>query len=238
MTEQKLISKLQELKQIKPRKDWAFSVKMSILGSDAVVKKVSQGLTYKEMFSGILSLFNKRKLAYAFAVFLFVFAGGFGFMKVLPNDANMKISKESTAALVAIKSDVEIFKVRSKTLSEITKTDPKNVSLAVKEVKSAAKSLTDAIQKDPQLVKSVALEINNNKTYLDIVGGNDSTEVNDLYKTVVDYLIEGLEKNRINLTEDQKKTLDKIADLRDKGRYVYALESILLLNASIESEIN
>ncbi len=236
MTEQELISRLQALKQIKPTKQWAFSVKMSILGSDTVVKKVSQRLNYKEVFPGILGLFNQRKLAYAFVAFLFIFAGGFGFMKVLPNDANVKVSKESTAALVAIKSDVEIFKVKSKTLAEVTKTEPKNVSLAIKEVKSAAKELTVAIQKNPQLVKSIALDINNNKTYLDILGGDDSIEVNDLYKTVVDYLIEGLEKNRINLTEDQKKTLDKIEGLRDQGKYVYALESILLLNAAMESK--
>ncbi len=234
MTEKELISKIQGLKQIKPRKNWVILVKSDIFGlptqtgNNIIENKAVNKLNYTERLLNIFSPVFQRKFAYALAVFLFVFAGVFSFMKYgLPQD--VKVVEQSPAALTSIKSNVETFKIKSQNLAQAVRRKSNNISLALNEVKDAAKELTNAIQKDPQLAKTVALDINNNKTYLDIPDGNDLRETSDaLYKAIDSQMIGDLEKT--TLTEDQQKTLDVIKDLYNQGKYSSALENILLIN--------
>ncbi len=224
MTEQKLISRLQTLKQIKPRKDWAFSVKMSILGSDTVAKKVPQGLNYKEVFSGILGLFNQRKLAYAFAAFLFMVFGFVGFSGITSNNENIKLVNQSPAALALfdIKNNIDEFKIKSQNLMEATNNNSENISLAVKEVKSAVKNLTDAIQKNPKIAKDIALELKNNGILASLEGGIDLKEISDpLHKVIIEQLMKDDENTTFN--EVQQKVLLEVKGLYDQGKYSEAL---------------
>lgn len=240
MTEQELISKLQSLKKIKPRESWVVLAKSQILDHSTSLgakNKVFEDKTVKSsVFSDILGMIFQRKLAYALAAFLFVVAGLFGVMKYnAPNDTtDVKIVQQSQESLVAIKSDVEDFKAKSKNLSQIAQSNSQDITLAVKEVKEAANELTKAIKNDPQLAKEVALDINNNKTYLDIAGGDDLKETSDiLYKTIDEQMIKDLENT--TLTESQQKALNIAKDLYNERKYSSALESILLLDMSMKS---
>ena len=151
MTEQQLISKLQELKQIKPRKDWVALSKMNILGSDAIGKKVSVAPKYQWKFSDILGLFYQRKFAYALASFLFIAVGVFGFIRyAVVDNSNAKVALQSPVTLAAIKSNVEDFKIKSQNLADAAKSNLQELPLAVKAVKDAAKELASAIKKDPR----------------------------------------------------------------------------------------
>lgn len=233
MTEEQLTSKLQELKQIKPRKEWVVLAKSQILGNNVFNSKIDGN----SVLLDILRLIFQRKFAYSLVAFLFVTAGLFGFMKyVLPDNKtqSVKVAQQSQENLVSIKSDIEDFKAKSKNLSEIAKLNSQDITSAVEEVKDAAKGLTDAIEKDPQLAKAVALEINNNKTYLDIPGGDGLKETSDiLYKTIDNQMIEDLENT--TLTESQQEALYIAKDLYNQGKYSYALESILLLDVAIKN---
>ncbi len=227
MTEQELISRLQSLKQIKPRENWVVFAKSKIFE----VKPAKSSV-----FSEIMGSIFQRKVAYAFAAFLFVVAGLFGFMNYgLPTKTiDIQVAKQSQENLVAIKSSVEDFKVKSKNLSQIAQSNPKDIKLALKEVKEAAAELTNAIKNDPTLAKEVALEINNNKTYLDIQGGGDLKETSDiLYKTIDEQMIEDLEAT--TLTESQQEALSIAKGLYEEGKYSNALESILLLDMAMKS---
>ncbi|OGZ72547.1 MAG: hypothetical protein A2908_01595 [Candidatus Staskawiczbacteria bacterium RIFCSPLOWO2_01_FULL_38_12b] len=249
MTEQQLIAKLQQLKQIEPSQDWVVLTKSNIFKAESFEKTESVRPAYQWDISGILQLFSQKKLAYALAVFLFLYVGIGGFITYrLPNlDSNpnnndnikeVKVAKPSEESLLLVKSNIEDFKEKSKNLSQISKLDSKNLSLAVLEVKEAAKEITDAIRKDPQLAKSIALDINNNKTLLDIPGGEGDWEgtLDVLYKTTFEQLIKDFDS--ITLTESRQESLDKIKDSYDKGKYEkkyqYALEDVLLLGAAIE----
>jgi len=242
MEYKQLIFKLQELKQIKPRKEWVFSVKNQILGNDNFeIISVSNKLSHKGILPDIIKNFLLgRKLAYAFAALLFVFiVGTFGLASynlININDAE-KVAKESPAALVAIKDNVETFKVKSKSLADIAKYNVENIPLAIKEVKDVAIELTGAIQKDPQLAKAIALEVNNNKTYLNISGGESDLQVtlDFLYKTTAEQLLKDFDG--VTLIENQQESLDRIKDFFNKGgyegKYANALEDILLFNAAV-----
>ncbi len=238
ISEKELISKLQELRQVKPNQNWVVFTKRQILGIEAPVKAPDEAIkpSYADIISSVFSLVFQRKLAYALAVLLFVFAGTLGFLKLMPQN-NVDVAEKSPAALVAIKSDVEQFKIKSKNLAEATKYNPESVPLAIEEVKEITVELIVAIKKDPQLAKEIALEVNNNKTYLDIEGGSDLKEASDvLYKIIDEQMIKDLENT--TLTESQQEALKIAKDLYDKGEYTSALENILLLNAAIGSVIS
>lgn len=227
MTDKELISKLQSLKQIKPRENWAVLAKSQIFYDNVIIdNKVVGKLTYRQVLSNISGLFFQKKFAYAFAALFVVFAGAFGFMKFS--------DPQPSADLVMVKSNVEILKVKSQNLAEAARNKSGNISLAVNEVKDAAKELTQQIQKDPELVKTIALDVNNNKTYLDINGGNEGSDLKEttdvLYKTIDDQMILDLQKT--TLTEDQKNKLSDINNLYIQGKYAAALEGILMINVA------
>ena len=251
MTEKELISKLKDLNSIKPRKEWVFSVKMQILGSGGNV--VPDKATYKErLFDGFKSLYPlsyQRKLAYSFSVLMLTFVGVLGFAQyTVPGDVLFsvkKITEQGQASLTGeseIKASVENFKKRSQDLAEIVKNKKEtNIPSAVQEVKDAAKSLTDALQKDPKLAKEIALEIKENKTFLDLSGEAkieaDIKEASDiLYKTIDAQMIADLEAT--TLTEEQQVLLEEIKDLYSQDKYSDALEKILLISVNSEAKVD
>lgn len=251
MTEQQLISRLQELKQIRPRKEWVVLSKMNILRDSIIESNIGRGGIVKPVyhwnFPGVLILMRQKKLAYSFAVLLFIFAGVAGLLKygLLQNIQNVRVAGQSQVSVVAetaLKDNVEDFKIKSKNLSQMSLSNPEDISVALKEVKNVAREITDAIKKDPELAKAVALDINNNKTYLNIVSGDDLqgsldelNELDELYKTTVKSVIEDLDKNKTNLTESQREALKIAKGLYEEERYTDALESILLLSMAIEN---
>ncbi len=243
MTEKELISCLQSLKQIKPRENWVFFAKNQILNPSTSLGARNNVFDNKMVRSSVLSdvfkVIFQRKLAYVLAAFLLVVSGLFGFMKYdLTNKtadlADVKVTQQSHENLTAIKSSVEDFKTKSRNLSDAVKDKAQNPDLAIRQVQEAAHKLTDALQKNPELAKVIALDVNNNKTYLDIPGGNDASEVNNVYKTIDDQLIKDIEK--ASLTKDQEDEFTRIKDFyANGGDYSIVLRDILLMNASRDS---
>lgn len=230
MTEKDLIQKLQGLKQIKPSQDWVVLTKSEIFSNTVA----PYGAPQKAVFTNIFGVIFQKKLAYSLAVLLMAFVGGFGVMKYGFLVSNNNVAVQSPEILASIQSNVEQFKVKSQTLAEATK-DQVNVSVALNEVKNVAKELTSAIKKDPQLAKKVALDINNNKTLLDISGSNSVNEVSNMYETIVVSLIKDLDER--TLSQDQDQELKRIKKyLKDSEDYTVALRDILLISQVSETE--
>jgi len=231
MTEKELITKLQGLKHIQPDKRWAFSLKTQILGETMVVP-VMPAPFRKTLFSSVLNVFFRKELAYAFSVLLFVLAGTFGFNNrtlsndILANLAGWNSKPQETDFAVAM----ENFKKRYQDLALIVKEDNKSeIPAALAQVKTAANTLADAVQKDPALAKAIALQVKNNGTLLTIDGQADVKESSDvLYKILDEQMIADLEKT--TLTEGQQNQLGVARALYNEGEYAKALEIILLIN--------
>ncbi len=224
MTDEQLISKLSKLKAIQPRKDWVVLSKAEILGSDvsgSIPAMVAP--TYLFAFSNIINLAFKRKYAYSLALFLFVFVGFFGQLKY------GLITNNIPGRELSVAGNVEQLKLKSQNLATaLISKQEKEISVAIKDVKNITKNLTKAIAKDPASVKSIALDVTQNKTYLDILGAPDLKETSDLlYKAIDEQMIDDLQNT--SLTESQKKTFDHIRELYSNGKYSEALESILLI---------
>ena len=234
MTDKELISRIQSLKQIKPRENWVLFTKSKILNNNFEAEK-SVGANNVNFIGNMFKTVFLSKFTYSLAVLLFVISVGsfFAINGILNNGSNVKVSKSSTASILAIKDSVEDFKIKSKSLSDTVKYSPESTSLVVKEVKEAARELTVAIKNDPDLAKEVALDINNNKTYLEFSEANDLKEVsNNLYKTIVDQMIKDIEDT--TLTESQEESLNIVKNSYKENDYTSALEDILLLNIAID----
>lgn len=235
MKDQELITKLLELKSIRPRKNWVVFAKSQILTNSFEFNYGAKHEFYKNLLLSIRNPFLQKRLAYAFAVMMVAFIGLFGATSYL-SVSNDNVSEQSSVSLMAgneIKSEVEDFKIKSQSLAQAVSAKSEDMSIVLQEVKDAAKSLTETIQKDPDLVKVIALEVNNNKAYLDISGEDGLKESSDaLYKAIDNQMIEDLEKTTLTLA--QQESLNRIKKLYEEERYSYALESILLLNKSME----
>jgi len=212
--------------------------KSEMFGNDVFENNTASKINYQGTLSRMMGSLFQRRLAYALAVFLFTVVGVFGVAKyhMSTNNVSVKVSEQSTADFKAIRNSVESFKMKSQALAQVSKTKSQDFSSAVREVKDAAKELTDAIQKDPQLAKVVALDVNNNKTYLDVPGGGDLKESSDaLYKVIVDPLIEDLKER--SLTKNQESALSVVEEKDNKGDYIGALQDALLLINSTDDKI-
>ena len=242
--EKELIAKLQELKHIKPRQEWVSLAKANIFAIQSTSKKITK-TSNRWSIQDILQVFYQRRFAYALASFLLIFGAIVGVVKY----GNIDFSKNSTASVASIatesdlKSKVEELKTKSEALVQVAKdtSEPTTISSAVKEVKDVTKNLTETIQKNPKLVKSIALEINNNQSLsgsiLNIPGGGDlKVTSDDLYKTIDTQMIMDLKTE--TLTDDQKSVLANIEASYTKGDYMTALRDILLMNASINNSVN
>lgn len=227
ITEKELILKLQGLKSIKPSQNWVALSKTKIFASSVTSPIVESTPFYKSTFSSLSRMFFQKKLAYALAVILFVFTGFFSFKGI-----NSPAPIPQLRGDVSTNSDVQRLKVTSQNLvAAVNNKQKSEISVAVREFNEATKNLTEAIVKDPTLAKNVALDVKNNKTYLDISSEAGVKESSDnLYKTIDSQIIEDLEKT--TLTQDQQKELDEAKELYTQGEYSQALEKILLIDAN------
>ena len=243
ITEKQLIESLKNLKEIKPRKEWAVLLKSQIfLSAEASAKAEATPATFATVISNFkfqISNSFSRRLAYSLATFAFIIVGLIGFARyTVPGDLLFpvkKIEEQSQAALsgqTSVKQNVAVLSSRINDLAQVTKGGKKDsITSAISEVNANAKGLVQNLKdnptQDPQTIKDIA---NSLKT-LSEVSGTDLTknqDVKDLYQAVVQSQIADLQKT--TLTDEQKKTLVDVENLYSQGKYADALEEILLIN--------
>jgi len=255
MTEKQLISKIQELRQIKPSQDWVIFTKERILEEE-----FSRGRTsvfgWSEFIDGMRIVFQ-HKFAFASLLVVMVFVGllgTFGFAQnSLPGDSLYtlkKITEKSQAVFVSEENqsryDLEIVNKRLDDLTKIAESNRiNNLASAIKEVQKseeqAVESLSNPeIKKYPEQVKEIVVEIKKLeekkqelKQVYGVAGLEENKEVNST-KIVVEWLIEDVENS--SLTEEQEENLAEAIKDYEEGDYSQALEEILLLSVNSLNE--
>lgn len=242
INEKQLIESLSELKNIKPRKEWAVLLKSQILAEQKPVQAFVNPMGFRAVFSSVLF---QRKLGYSFAAIAFIFIGLVGFAKyTVPGDLLFPIKKMTEQSQVAImgqtsvRQDVAILNNRISDLAQLSKEGRKsNIPSAVNEVNANVSQLTKNLKsnpvKDPETIKEIASTL---KTLADVQGTDAGVnqDVQDLYQTVVQNQIIDLEKT--TLTDDQAKTLTEVKDMYEKGKYADALEKVLMIGGDNKSK--
>lgn len=238
MTQKELINQLKLLKEIKPRKEWAVLLKSQIFteAQERVVEVIAQKASILETLSFI---FAPKKLAYSLAVVMFLIVGVFGFARyTVPGDLLFpvkKIAENSQAALTGqtvLRQEVANFNNRINDLAQVAKAGRvNNIPSAISEVNSNASALAKNLRDNPtensQALKEIAISL---KTLASVPGADlsENPDVKSLYQTVVESQIADLQKT--TLTEEQSKALIEVQNLYGQGKYIEALEGILLIN--------
>ncbi len=235
ITQKQLIESLRQLKEIKPRQEWASLLKSQILETPSFAE-ATEGQANPVTFASVISNFkfqisNSRRLAYALSVFMVLVVGIFGITKLLPSTEAPKQTASLTSPMV-LSQEVAVLHSKINDLATASKTQaPESISPAVTEIKAKAselaKNLKNNPNQDPQTIKDIASSL---KTLADVPGTDltATADVKDLYQTVVQNQIDDLQK--ATLTDNQKKILTEIEDLNKQGDYSKALEKILLIN--------
>lgn len=203
ITEKQLISKLSELKAIKPRQEWASLLKSQILAEKQEVVAEKNSATFAGFMNVFSQTFSQRKLAYSLATLALMVIGVLGFVKYETDVSFRQFAQSSQASLMGqteMKQSVASLKVKINNLKVNDKT-------AVKEIAVSLKTLASVSGKDL----------------------TTNSEVVDLYETIVARQISDLKKS--TLTIDQKKILTKAEDLYGQEKYSDALEQLLLIDS-------
>jgi hypothetical protein len=238
ITQEQLIDQIKSLKEIKPRQEWAILLKSQILA-----EKQIQPAVQPARFTGFANIFSfafaPRKLAYSFAVILFLVIGVFGFARyTVPGDLLFpvkKITEQSQAALAGqtgVKQDVANLNNRINDLAQVAKAGRTNsIPSAISEINSNVSQLVKSLKNSPAQDSQTIKDIENSlKTLADVPGTDltSSQDIKDLYQTVVQSQIADLQKT--TLTDEQKTVLTEAEDLYNQGKYTEALEDILLIS--------
>jgi len=248
MNEKQLISKIRELRQIKPRQDWVVLTKKNILGEELAYRGRASVSSLLETFWKAFRL----KLVFAPVLAVFVLIGLFSFSHYsLPGDflyTFKKVIEKGQAVFVSAeekpKYDLEMVNKRLEELNKIAETNQvKNIAPALNEFKktravakkSVSSSLKGKSEKEAiKIAKQVAPELNEinvkEEKVLAALGidsegnengnGNASTD-----KIVIELLLKDVEKS--NLTEQQTDDLTKVKNYYENGDYAKALEFYL-----------
>jgi len=232
LTQKQLIDSLDQLKGIKPRKEWAVLLKSQIL---AEKKSGYNTIKNPAEFAGFQNIFAtafQRKLAYAFAAILILVFGSLESAKLLPIGNK---SSQETASLIG-QTKINQNTVALNNLAQAIKNQTTTNSLAIKDISAKAKVLAQSLKnnptKDPETLKSIATSL---KTLADMPGTDLSAnqDVQNLYQTVVESQIADLQKT--TLTDDQKNILAQAENLYSQGKYSDALETIWTITNNINN---
>jgi len=231
MTEKELISKLQELRQIKPNQDWAFSLKSRILAQEPVYR---QGIS--------VNFFPFFKPAFATLVSIFVLVGLFGFSQnSLPGDLLYPVKKivERGEALFVSEQEkpqasLELAGKRLEELAKIAQTNQaRKLPQAITEFQASANQVAknfskpEEITTNPQAIQKI-VELNKEKEIVEqtLATQIETEELDNTYKNLAKYFIEDLSTR--TLTEEQAEILNQMKELVEQGKYSTALELYLI----------
>ena len=238
ITQKQIIESLKQLREIKPRKEWAVLLKSQIF-SPSIEVPVKAG--EKARFAGLADvfsyLFTPRKLVYSLAAILFLIVGVFSFSKyTIPGDMLFparKLAEQSQAALsgqTSLKQNVVALNNRVNDLAQAAKdgkTD--NIPSAIDEIKTNASELVKNLKsnsvQDPETIKELTTSA---KTLADIPGTDlsNNPDVAYIYQTLVKDQINALKNT--TLTADQQNALTQAETLYSQGKYEQAFETLLI----------
>jgi len=238
MQEADLVKKIQELKKIKPRKDWVVLTKSQILGKEP---------TYRDRVSAVLEVFPRiifqYKPAFATLIIVGVLVGAFGFAQnSLPGNflySLKKITEKSQAVFVSEteRSNFQLGLVnkRLEELNKIAETNQvENLAPALNEfqanISQAAKEIIKSKEINVKEIVQQTEKLKENKQKIEALGVviGESEELDNALSQLVGREIKDL-KNR-TLTEDQEKLLAEAKEDFEAGNFNEALEKIWLLS--------
>jgi len=233
MQEKELVKKLQELKQIKPSKDWVVSLKREIMG-----EQPRFGTQILSVFTAVPRTVSHHKVAYATATAFMILIAMVGVLFVIPSSNNNNLETQLLAAAVQSRYTLEVANEKLENLTQIAMNNQADdITSAVKEandsIAKASETITEEIVGNPKALKeivSAVKQIDASKKNLQTLGVivDEDYQLNNVLAPLVQREMESLENSTLN--ESQQRELRELKGLYDQGQYSQALEKILSIN--------
>jgi len=241
MNDKQLISKLQELRQIKPSQDWVVSLKREIVGGQP-----GFGTQILTVFEVLPRMIFQSKLAYATIACFAILFGTFTFAQnTVPGDllfSVKKMAEQSQGALLSSANqsnyNLDIVNRRLGELADVIKENKtNNIAPAIQEVKNGIAQTVKDISSNTNDFTSIAVKVQKiqqakrNVETLGVVMLQESNELNDALAPLVENEIKVLTQSSDsgNLNLEQEIRLVEVKSHYKKGEYTAALEKILLI---------
>jgi len=240
MTEQQLISKIRELRQIEPRQDWVIFTKNRILNEETETR-VSAGFSFIGFLRGLQKgerFVFQHKPAFATILVCFILIGVFGFTQnSVPGEALFALKKITERGQEIFVSREEqskyVLEVAIRRLDDLTKiaeaNQSKKLAPAINEFQaSVSKAAESLLTSKPQEIAAELKKLREKTERVKALGVEigENEELENVLAKIVEREVVDLE-NRI-LTEEQQELLKEIRDNYEAGNYSEALEKILL----------
>jgi hypothetical protein len=242
MNDKELISKLHQLREIKPRQGWVFLAKERILKTE----DISPRFGFSEAISSLRIVLN-HKYAFSTVAALTVLFGMFGFAQTsLPGDLLFpvrKITEQTQSSLTSQDNQTKRnFEVATNRLNDLEKvaqqSSVKNLASAINEyrvsVSAAVRTLaSNGIDGNQENARQIIQEVKNieEKTkQISAMGvelGDSTNELENALSQMVSQELGDLQNNM--LTEEQKITYENAKKDYEAGNYSDALEKILTI---------
>ena len=243
LNDKELISKLRQLRDIKPRQEWVFLAKQKILNSE----EKTQSFSFGDIIAGV-KIILQHKYALSSVMTLAILLGMFGFAQnSLPGDLLFpvrKITEQTQSALTSQEAQPKrSFEIANKRLEDLEKiaqqNTTKNLASAINEyqasVSEAAKNLASKVSaNNKEEVKQIVQEVKKLEERvkqvkaLGVELGESSNELENALAEMVQEEINSLEGKL--LTDGQKGIFDDAKKDYEAGNYSEALEEILTIN--------
>ncbi|HDZ54321.1 MAG TPA: hypothetical protein ENI19_00630 [Candidatus Nealsonbacteria bacterium] len=239
MTEAEFIKKIQELKQIKPRKDWVVLIKRELFSQEAVSYR-GRASVFLEIFPW---LFHHYKPALATFVFLGIMTiAVFGFAQnALPGDflyTFKKASEKGQAVFVSEtdkpKAQLELANRRLEELVEIAVTNQTSkLASAINEVQASAIQAAKNLRTPKKITKEIVEQtkkIEENKQKVEALGIliGETKELDNALAQLVEREIKDLESR--TLSEEEAELLEQAKEDYTAGNFSAALETVWLIS--------
>lgn len=237
MSEKEFISKIKELRQIKPSQDWVVSTKGRILG----IEKKKSLASILEFMPRLVFRYNR--LAFATVIVFGFLTGAFTFaQKSLPGDpmfALRKVSEEFKTVFVSKENlpevQLQIARERLEDVDEIVKENKMNkLALAVQEfqasISRAAEDMVNTKNPDVKQIISETKKIEEHKESIEALGVvvGDNEKLDSALMQLIKRELEDLKQRTLN--DSQKEIFTKAIDDFAAGNYSDVLEEIWVIN--------
>lgn len=237
MNEKQLIKEIKRLKEIKPSKDWVFSVKDEILG---------QELEHKTDWLSVFTFVPRHKMAFATLTIVFVLVGVFGWAQSsLPGEFFYPMKKAVERAQINLLSaqterpnlKLELVSKRLSDIAEIAETNHgTKLASAVEEFRVSTIEAAEGL-KTVENTEKVVMEVKRieaGRQSLEALGimVGETEELDNALAELVERELKDL-KNRA-LNEAQTEFLKQAQTYYESGGYSQALENILRASQVID----
>jgi len=242
MSENELIKKIRQLRQIEPRKDWVILTKRELFKQDA--PSIRESFSIIDIFSRLFLNYKPVLATFAFLGVLVFGTGAFAFAKnALPGDSLYSLKRLSENTRTVFVSDsgktqdqLELTNKRLEELAKIAATNQtQKLTPALNEVKKSVSEVAKDFKKPNKITKEIVdqtKKIEENRERAESLGViiEGTEELDNALAQLVEREIKDLEIR--SLTEEQQKSLEEVKADFEAESFTAALEKILEITSN------